>query len=127
MYIVACSPGYMGPTSAAVGTSYYPSGFYMGESIIVDFNGVTIARQGMGETMAMATVDIESLRARRADSTMNYLPLLRTEVFREMYTRPIYPKNLFTEGFPKDFRERMDAQPMQRLLEERVYIPPSTQ
>lgn len=119
MYVLASNPG----DTTGGG---YPKGFFTGDSMIVDFNGALICRQTSGgESATGAVIDIESLRKRRTDPGMNYLPLLRTEIFREMYTKPIYPKNLYKDRLPTSFQDRMAAQPVKKLLEERIFVPPS--
>jgi len=54
---------------------------------------------------------------------MNYLVMFRTEVLKEIYAKSIYPKNLFLKGMPT-LEERMKALPLQKFLEERIFIPP---
>jgi predicted amidohydrolase len=121
MYLVACATGW-----------HFSPGFTRqvsrGYSMVLDFDGgIRALADYSGETVTGAVIDIESLRRRRADPKFNWLTQLRTEVYVEMYKKPIYPKNLFLEkpAAELSFPERCAAQPVKKWLEERIFIPPS--
>jgi len=117
MYVVA-------PSSGAYLGDQYPRNYMGGHSMIVDFEGITICHANYhGETVSAANIDVKRLRERRADPSMNYLVMLRTEVLKQIYARSLYPKNLFLNGMPT-LEERMKAVPLQKFLEKRIFIPP---
>ena len=126
MYVVAPSLGDMlGPPDDMLG-AHHPMKFIRGDSMIVDFDGVIKCYADYtGETTTGAVIDIEHLRKRRADPWMNCLTMLRTEALREIYTKPIYPKNIFLTGSPTAVKDRMGMQPVEKFLKERIFIPPS--
>lgn len=77
-----------------------------GHSMIVDYHGVVLAQTDYpGETMISATICLDHLRRRRTDPSRNFLTQLRTDVLREVYKEPIYPKNLFLKEAVKSFAE----------------------
>ena len=57
-------------------------------------------------TVVSAVIDIEALRQYRAmNLNSNWLKDLRTELFQEMYSRPIHPKNLWLDQEPLHHNE----------------------
>jgi len=64
------------------------------------------------------------LRRRRMDPRHNWLTQVRSEAFRHMYDKEIYPINLYADRLPTDQAERSRAQPIQRFVEEGIYIRP---
>lgn len=66
---------------------------------IADFEGRIVAQADHpGETMTSAVLNLDELRRRRADpGSYSMLSHLRTEAYREMYSRTIYPPNLLLE------------------------------
>ena len=57
-------------------------------------------------TVISAIIDIEALRQFRAmNPNSNWLKDLRTELFQEMYARPIHPKILWLERDPLHHNE----------------------
>jgi predicted amidohydrolase len=73
-----------------------PRSFNSGDSMIVDFEGRLLARTPYpGEAATSAPIYLDILRRRRADPGRNFLTQLRTEVYKEIYKEPIYPKNLY--------------------------------
>lgn len=121
MYVVACASGY----HFAPG---FPLQLSRGHSMIIDYHGALLCHADYGgETVTFAVIDIESLRKRRTDRRINWITQLRTEVYRKMYEKPIYPKNLFLERPLTSLAgtERMDAQPVERFIKEGIWISPS--
>ena len=97
--------------------------------MIIDYHGAILCLADYaGETVTSAVIDIESLRRRRTDPKHNWLTQLRTEVYAEMYQKPIYPKNLFLDNpVPESIRlMRTAAQPVKKWLEERIFVPPQS-
>lgn len=73
-----------------------PRHFNSGDSMIIDFEGRVLSRTPFpGEAITSAPIYLDILRRRRADPGRNFLTQLRTEVYKEIYKDPIYPKNLF--------------------------------
>ena len=64
------------------------------------------------------------LRRRRMDPRQNWLTQVRSEAFRDMYARPIYPKNLYADTLPTDQAERSRVQPIQRFVDEGIFVKP---
>jgi predicted amidohydrolase len=102
-----------------------------GRSMIVDHLGRIVGRQDYGgcSTYVAGVVDVEALRHHRAEAQWdNWLKDLRTELYRPLYDRPIYPKNLYLDRAPmghEEYRASVIA-PQIRLLQERgVWARPS--
>ena len=119
MYVVACAPG----TLHVKGN---PHNAYPGNSMVIDFHGAVIQRIPYpGESVSAAQISLEAVRKRRTDPRQNWLTQLRTEGIKDMYSKPIYPINLYKDKLPTDQAERSRAQPIQRFLDERIFVPPS--
>ncbi|MBZ5539344.1 MAG: hydrolase [Acidobacteriia bacterium] len=74
-----------------------------GKSMIVDYQGRVLSQHeyGAGPSYAGAIIDIEALRQYRTRSLWgNWLRDLRTEQFRCIYEKPLYPKNLGLKKHP---------------------------
>lgn len=118
MYVVACGPG-------DLFVKGNPINAWPGQSMIVDYHGALLQHVTYpGETITGTAINVEALRKRRLDPRHNWLTQLRTEVYREMYARPIYPINLFADRLPSDPRERSEVQPIKRFLAEGIFLPP---
>ncbi|MFC1906519.1 nitrilase-related carbon-nitrogen hydrolase [Chloroflexota bacterium] len=119
MYVVACAPG-------DLYVKGNPLNAWPGQSMIVDFHGALLQHVPYtGETITGTAINIEALRKRRMDPRHNWLTQLRTELYKEMYSKPMYPINMFSDRLPTDPAERSDAQPIKRLVEEGIFLPPS--
>jgi predicted amidohydrolase len=119
MYVVACAPGFLHVKGN-------PMNAYPGNSMIVDFHGAIIQRIPYpGESVTAAQISLDAIRRRRIDPRQNWLTQIRTEAFREMYDKPIYPMNMYRDRPPTDQAERSQAQPIGRFLEEGIFVPPS--
>jgi len=110
-----------------------PRHFNAGDSMIVDFEGRLLARTPYpGEACTSAPIYLDILRRRRADPGRNFLTQLRTEVYREIYKEPIYPKNLFAqeetransywEGYKRDTSH---LKIIDRFIEHGIYKKPA--
>ena len=94
--------------------------------MIVDFHGALLQEVTYpGETITATQIHLQALRKRRTDRHHNWLAELRTEGYKEMYNKPRYPVNLFLNKLPTDPGERSKVIPVERLFEERIYIPPA--
>ncbi len=87
----------------------FPSGFQPGDSMLVDPEGVIVARMPHpGESVVTGVVRLDHLRARRRDDANNFLAQLRTEVYAEMYGESLYPPGWMRRPFDRvaDYRDR---------------------
>jgi hypothetical protein len=73
-----------------------------------------------------AQISLEALRRRRTDPRQNWLTQIRSEAFKEMYSKPIYPMNMYRDRLPTDQAERSRAQPIERFLAEGIFVPPAS-
>lgn len=86
----------LAPNTGGQLTDELPGAFTPGDSMIVDYNGLVLARAPYpGETVVSAEINLEGLRGRRQDPRRNFLTQLRTELFDGLYRQPIYPANRY--------------------------------
>jgi predicted amidohydrolase len=105
-----------------------------GQSMIVDPGGQIVARQQgwtSGDSFVCTTIDLEALRRRRiANGLWNQFKDLRTEQYRAIYDKPIYPKNQYLNEPPTEgWLAREDAtraRNIELLVERGVFVPPAT-
>ena len=91
----------LGSNWGVVNYDYYPKAFCPGHSLIIDYTGMILRQASYpAEQIITATLDIEGLREHRSIANHNMWVDVRTEGFREMYERTIYPPNLFPSGKP---------------------------
>jgi len=101
-----------------------------GDSMIVDYEGIVIARTPYpGEAMIAGTIRLDHLRRRRADSLHNLLTQLRTEVLREIYNESIYPPNvLLKKGVKRTTelyqRSTQELGVMDKFFDKGIYTKP---
>lgn len=70
-----------------------------GHSLIIDYNGVIVAQAPYpGESVIGAVINLDQFRARRLTPQRNFLTLLRTESFRDIYDRSILPPDTYSGG-----------------------------
>jgi len=104
-----------------------------GQSMIVNPRGQIVAKQQgwtSGDSFVCTVIDIEALRRIRvANGLFNQFKDLRTEQYRAIYDRPIYPKNQYLENPPEEGwlarEDRTRAKNIQTLIERGVITPPS--
>ena len=58
------------------------------------------------------------------DPRQNWLTQLRTEGYKTMYDKPIYPINMYKDRLPTDQAERSDVQPIKRFVEQGIFKAP---
>ncbi len=87
--------------------SKHPVDISGGNSHIVGYRGEVLSHSAQGNnTVVSAIIDIEALRQYRAmNLNSNWLKDLRTELFQEMYSKPIHPKNLWMDQEPQHHDE----------------------
>jgi predicted amidohydrolase len=104
-----------------------------GQSMIVNFRGQIMAQQKgwtSGDSFVCTVLDVEHLRRLRiANGLYNQFKDLRTEQYRAIYDKPIYPKNQYLEQPPEEnWLAREDttrAKNIQTLVDRGVLTPPS--
>ena len=131
IYVVGCAVGdakSARPDVPSLKHPFRPQFFCPGDAMIVDYEGVIIARTPYpGETACWGTIRINELRKRRTDP-WNYIAMLRTEPLRKyVYNKSLYPPNLFPKHKWKEVPEVIKRAPLdtiKRLQEEGVFEEP---
>lgn len=103
-----------------------------GQSMIVNQHGQIVAKQEgwtAGDSFVCAVIDVEALRKHRiANGLNNQFKDLRTEQYRAIYDRPIYPKNQYADAAPGEGwlkrEEKTRASTIETLVERGVLVPP---
>ena len=91
----------LGSNWGTVEYDYYPAAFCPGYSFIIDYTGMMVREAPYPtEQVIGATIDIEALREHRSRANHNCWIDIRSEAFREIYDKPIYPSNQFPSGRP---------------------------
>jgi len=91
----------LGSNWGSVDYAYYPRAFCPGGALIIDYTGMMLREAPYpAEQVIGATIDIESLREHRSRCNHNTWVDVRTEGFRQIYEKPIYPPNQFPSGKP---------------------------
>ncbi len=118
----------LAPNTGGVITEETPSSICPGDSMIIDFNGAIVARAPYpGETIVSAVIHLEDLRRRRQDPQRNFLTQIRSELFRELYQRGIYPPNKFSKDpllERKDLVKRGSKEVIEVFSREGIYVKP---
>jgi predicted amidohydrolase len=97
-----------------------------GHSMIVNYNGVVLAYADYpGEAIISATINLEELRRRRTDPSRNFPALLRTEVYRMIYEKTVYPPNQFLHRSPQDRAERNPYDTLKSFFRRGIYHRPA--
>jgi predicted amidohydrolase len=104
-----------------------------GHSMIVNQRGQIVAQQTgwtSGDSFVCTTIDIEALRKiRMANGLYSQFKDLRTEQYRAIYDKPLYPKNQYLKEAPKEGwlkrEEATRAGVIRTLVERGVLVPPS--
>jgi hypothetical protein len=108
---------------------YYPRAFCPGHSFIIDYIGVVNRIAPYPEEQVLAgPIDIEALREHRSRIAHNTWVDMRTEIFAEMYEKPIYPPNLFPSGKPpRSLTDKIEGAKtaLDRLYAQGTFTPPS--
>jgi beta-ureidopropionase len=106
-----------------------PGFFLGGKSHIIDYKGKVMAQTTeTGNTFVAATIDVEQLRKYRTTAKfMNWLPYLKTEVFKTIYEKSIWPMNCCIEKIhdQKELDERY-SKVVKKLVQDGIFAPPST-
>ena len=67
-----------------------------GRSSIIDYKGTVLAKNDIvGDTYVASEINIDALRHYRENARFqNWIPYLKTEIFKKLYDQEIWPKNL---------------------------------
>jgi len=91
----------LGSNWGTVDYDFYPRAFCPGGSFAIDYTGMVLRHAPYPQEQVLGvTVDIESLREHRSRCNHNTWVDVRTEGFRQIYEKPIYPANQFPSGRP---------------------------
>lgn len=101
-----------------------------GHSMIVDYQGRVIAshKYGAASSYAAAIIDVEALRHYRTNTIFgNFLKDLRTEQYRLIYDKAIFPKNLYLEQPPLHHAEydELIRERIQDMVDRGIYKRPA--
>ena len=124
-YVVAPNTGYH--TVDAAGTRGFVTG---GHPMIVDYRGQIVHEiRTQGDAFVAAPINIEGLRQHRANARQNnWAPHMKAELYRLVYEKTVWPKNLAAHR-PPQRREATDEiyfQAIRRLQEAGVQTPPAS-
>lgn len=99
----------LGSNWGTVNYDYYPRAFCAGNSFAIDYTGMVMRHAPYPEEQVLAaTIDIEALREHRSRCNHNTWVDVRTEGFRQIYEKPIYPPNRYPSGRPpKNLADKM--------------------
>lgn len=116
-YVIFTNAGewYLYPESA------YPSQVHGGQSMIIDYSGNVMSRfPGQGTGYAISLIDIEALRWWRENmKTGSWIKDLRTEIYKLIYEKPIFPKNRYSDKEPTREERIATLNEMVKLMIER--------
>jgi beta-ureidopropionase len=88
-------------------SSRHPIDIAGGNGHMIGYRGEVLSQSASGNnTILSAIIDIEALRQFRAmNLNSNWMKDLRTELFQDMYRKPIHPKNLWLDQEPLHHNE----------------------
>jgi len=117
------------PTIGCVQSDKRPKTYWPGGAQIFNYEGILLGESAFpGEGRCNGLINIEELRERRLDCGRNFLPLLRTEVWREVYKEAIYPINQYLDNSPpaapEALTERAPLKVIEEFLERGVFSEP---
>lgn len=113
VYIIAPNTG------GFAGDTFCPQHECPGHSMIVDYDGIVQRVMPYpGEGVISGLINLNMLRARRADVNRNLLVQLKTEVFKLIYQDPIYPINRCKKAPYKNKKDLADRGSVRPIIEE---------
>jgi len=91
----------LGSNWGSVNYEFYPKAFCPGHSFAIDYTGLVLREAPYPAEQVLAVpIDIEALRQYRTRTGHNCWIDVRTEGFKQIYEKPIYPPNRFPSGKP---------------------------
>jgi predicted amidohydrolase len=96
-----------------------------GKSMVVGYKGEVLAQSTVvDDCYVAAEIDIDALRHYRQHARFqNWMPYLRTEIYRQLYERPIWPKN--QQAMDDRGTEAVFDAAIAELLKRRTFTPRS--
>jgi predicted amidohydrolase len=98
----------------------------MGRSQIIDYKGRILVEAGCeGEAIVSTEIDIELLRTmRQIGGGINYLPMLRTELYAEVYKKTCFPPNqrIMTQQEGPKISERV----VEEFYRKNIFVKPTS-
>ena len=96
--------------------------------MIVDYRGQVLhINYETGDAFVAAPIIISALRKHRAMSKhLNWIPYIKSEIYRKIYEKPIWPKNLAIKEAPKrkEAVEEVLYQTVERLKQDGIFESP---
>jgi hypothetical protein len=124
-YVVAPNTGYH--IIDGNGTRGFVTG---GHPMIVDYRGQILHMiRGQGDAFSAAAINIDGLRQHRAGARHNnWAPHMKTELFRLVYDKTVWPRNLAADRPPqrREATEEIYFQVIRRLQEDGIQVPPAS-
>jgi predicted amidohydrolase len=122
-YVVAPNTGYH--VIDAAGTRGFVTG---GHPMVVDYRGQVLHMiRNQGDAFSAAAINIDGLRQHRAAARHNnWAPHMKTEIFRLVYDKAVWPKNLALDHPPRrrEATEGIYFQVIRKLQEDGVQVAP---
>jgi hypothetical protein len=105
-----------------------PGFFTGGRSMIVDYRGQVLhINYETGDAFVAAPFHIYALRNHRTTSKhLNWIPYIKSEIYRKIYEKPICPKNLAIKEAPKRKEAMAEVlyQTVERLKQDGIFESP---
>jgi predicted amidohydrolase len=99
-----------------------------GRSMIVDYRGQVLhINHQVGDAFVGAPIHIDALRQHRSRAThMNWMPHIKSEVYRLIYDKAVWPKNLARKDPPqrRDAMNEIFYQTVRQLEDDEVFTAP---
>ena len=95
-YMIAPNTGSLIMPSEDNGDPTIIDGALGGRSSIIDYKGTILSKTDtVGDAYTASEINIEALRHYRQNARFqNWIPYLKTEIFKKLYDQPIWPNNL---------------------------------
>ena len=99
--------------------------FSGGRSMIVDYRGQVLnINYETGDAFAAGPINIYALRKHRiASKHLNWLPYIKSEIYRKIYETPIWPKNLAIKEAPRkrEMVEEIFYQTIEKMKKKKLF------
>ena len=95
--------------------------------MIVNYRGQIVGKQPYSgvSTWVSGPVDVAALRHHRANSQWtNWMKDVKTELYKQIYDQPIYPKNLYMDREPMkhaEFKEKVIKKQIAMMQERDIW------
>ena len=117
------------PTIGRIESDELPQTSWPGGAMITDYRGVVLSDANYpGEGYCHGIIHLEELRRQRMGDERNFLPLLRNELWEQLYSRPVYTANRYADGSPPgshaELAERLPYDIIRGLISDGVFMRP---